>query len=309
MASRLERLATQAKTSQLQSIEKTTTLDGQERLSARGFQLYLWQQVQHTGTSFSKFRNRCPTAVKSSNTSIKAEQTDLRYKKTSYSELICFCREWISFCCERVCFCCERICFWRAVERFAFAVSDLLLPWVICFALTVVGHRSIQCVELISRQVHCSFLCKLGERRVCLVPRMCNGHSVLHYIRGSEKLRSCPRYFLLGLKRDAILVLYFQKMKVWLFPLFFLFLLQTSYAVCWCTLDCLSFLCDRCKLYLRDPSAFQLAYSWKYLSFYRFKITQMKGKMFGGFVWRVSRRNRWPLCVICARSFIHVSKF
>ena len=33
--------------------------------------------------------------------------------------------------------------------------------------------------------------------------------------------------------------------------------------------------------------------------------SHMKGKMFGGFVRRVSRRNRWPLG---ARSFIHVSK-
>ena len=68
------------------------------------------------------------------------------------------------------------------------------------------------CSRLICRKVHCSFLCKLGERRVCLVPRMCNGHSVV-YIRGSEKSRSCPRYFLLGLKNNVILVLYFQKIK------------------------------------------------------------------------------------------------
>ena len=66
------------------------------------------------------------------------------------------------------------------------------------------------------------FLCKLGERRVCLALRMCNGHSVV-YIRGSANSRSCPRYFLLGLKSNVILVLYFQEMKGLAFSFVFLF--------------------------------------------------------------------------------------
>ena len=48
-------------------------------------------------------------------------------------------------------------------------------------------------------------------------------------------------------------------------------------------LDFLSFLCDRCELDIRDLSAFQLAYSWKYISLYSFTITHIKGKMFGMF--------------------------
>ena len=70
--------------------------------------------------------------MKSSNTSIKAEQTDdVRYKTISYFELICFC-------CERLfVFAVSEFSFdvplsgvllpsVSAVERFAFAVSELL---------------------------------------------------------------------------------------------------------------------------------------------------------------------------------------
>ena len=41
----------------------------------------------------------------------------------------CFCREWFAFAVSD-CFWREWICFWR---EFPFGVSDLLLPWAICF--------------------------------------------------------------------------------------------------------------------------------------------------------------------------------
>ena len=68
----------------------------------------------------------------------------------------------------------------RTVDCKATSLSDISLVYVYCvsemdFPVSVVG---IECVELICRQIHLSFVDKMNERRIALVPCSVSGVSI-----------------------------------------------------------------------------------------------------------------------------------